>query len=292
MSRTGTQCRLRATCRVESERAASLRCACLPRNPQRLEWLLTLRATPPILSSADFLGGAYEAGLAGPGFFYFGSDSVTQPALWQTNERLNSNETLRLAILVGYFGLTESPGIDSNPIDPHMTHAAYLERRRRFLPAVEAGGQCSLATDDDERSPTRIWADDHDNNASTPLACAPYNQSGASAYEAYAYDAVFAVARALHSLIEVRNRTSIVGSELRDELLERTRFWGVTGDVTFFNVRPTISSNRVCLGPILYPFPEPHPGSRLRNPLPVCDTCVSPRLRHLCVPTWCVAGLA
>ena len=51
--------------------------------------------------------------------------------------------------------------------------------------------------------------------------------------DAFGYDAVFAVALALHDLVEVQNRTEIVGRELLDTLLKRVAFEGVTGFVTF-----------------------------------------------------------
>ena len=38
------------------------------------------------------------------------------------------------------------------------------------------------------------------------------------AYDSFGYDTVFAVAHALHELLEVQNRTAIVGSELLDVL--------------------------------------------------------------------------
>ena len=66
------------------------------------------------------------------------------------------------------------------------------------------------------------------------MVCAGTLQSP-STYEAYAYDAIFAIAHALHDLIEVQNRTAIVGSELLDALITRVQFGGLTGLVDFYD---------------------------------------------------------
>ena len=54
-------------------------------------------------------------------------------------------------------------------------------------------------------------------------------------FDAFGYDAVFAVAHALHDLIEVQNRTEIVGNELLDTLIRRVSFEGVTGQIEFYD---------------------------------------------------------
>ena len=48
-------------------------------------------------------------------------------------------------------------------------------------------------------------------------------------YDSFGYDAAFAVARALHHLLFVQNRTAVVGSELLEALLKHVRFQGLTG---------------------------------------------------------------
>ena len=80
-----------------------------------------------------------------------------------------------------------------------------------------------------------LWAQDQDHNASTPLACAGDTPTSDGNYDGYGYDAVFAVAHALHDLLEVQNRTAVVGSELLDTLITRVRFEGVTGLVDFYD---------------------------------------------------------
>jgi ABC-type branched-subunit amino acid transport system substrate-binding protein len=59
--------------------------------------------------------------------------------------------------------------------------------------------------------------------------------SQVNAYAPYAYDAVYAIAHALHYLIEVRGVSSVVGSELMDALIRNVSFAGVTGTVSLFD---------------------------------------------------------
>jgi len=59
-----------------------------------------------------------------------------------------------------------------------------------------------------------------------PLRCAGDDPHRETRFDAFGYDAVLAVAHALHDLIEVQNRTEIVGSELLDTLIKRVRFEG------------------------------------------------------------------
>ena len=184
--------------------------------------------------AANFMVGAYRNGLAGPGYLYLATDGATEQGLWAEHPELSTNVTLRLHVLKGFFGVSIHAGVESNPRDPLMTLQAYRARRRRALPTVGSDESCSVERDDDQHL---LWALDHDENTSTPLRCSRYVASGESSYEAYAYDAVYAVARALHSLIEVHNRTSIRGSELLAELIQDTHFWGVTGELKFHDVR-------------------------------------------------------
>eukprot|EP00966_Prymnesium_polylepis_P248679 5749576-Prymnesium_polylepis.1 len=58
-------------------------------------------------------------------------------------------------------------------------------------------GSCSQETDDDGNY---LWMQDHDNNASTALRCAGDDPQRETSYDAFGYDAAYAVAHALHEL--------------------------------------------------------------------------------------------
>ena len=51
--------------------------------------------------------------------------------------------------------------------------------------------------------------------------------------DAFGYDAVFAVAHALHHMLELQNRTEVSGRELLDVLITKVHFLGVTGLIDF-----------------------------------------------------------
>ena len=65
----------------------------------------------------------------------------------------------------------------------------------------------------------------------------------ADSYAPYAYDAVYALAHALHDLIEGRGVSRIDGDELRAALTQRVAFMGVTGYVDFVDAssHPTLA---------------------------------------------------
>eukprot|EP00966_Prymnesium_polylepis_P236367 5466182-Prymnesium_polylepis.1 len=65
---------------------------------------------------------------------------------------------------------------------------------------------------------------------STPLACDMHDLSQDGEFDTYGYDAAFAVAHALHDVLHVQNRTSVVGSVLKETLIKRVSYQGVTGE--------------------------------------------------------------
>ena len=59
----------------------------------------------------------------------------------------------------------------------------------------------------------------------------------------YAYDAVYAVAHALHFLLETEGRTTFTGAELLRVLTQNVSFAGVTGTVEFYDAPETDRTN-------------------------------------------------
>jgi hypothetical protein len=108
----------------------------------------------------------------------------------------------------------------------------FAERRHRLPPLTNERG-CNLETDSEGLE--FLWAQDHDDDQATPIACAGLSLDHVTSYDAFGYDAVFAIAHALHDLLYVQNRSQVVGSELLETLLKRVRFEGVTGLVDFFD---------------------------------------------------------
>ena len=129
---------------------------------------------------------------------------ATREALEAIAAALASDASLRERVLRGFFSMP----LNGQPQDS-PTYRGYLARRQQ-LPRIGGDGlPCSSEVDDDGAP---LWAQDHDNNASTALACANFDLSHDGPFDAFGYDAVFAVAHAVHDLVEVQNCTELVGS--------------------------------------------------------------------------------
>ena len=161
----------------------------------------------PAAGAGRFLVAAHAQGLTGEGHLWFGSDAATTTDLWQSNAQLSSDAALRTAVLTGYFGV--------RPRAVANTSAAAAFAARFSLRAPTTGNTgdaananngtgaamaCDPATDDDG---TRLWlsASDTDGTSCDGTTAAEAAMDG---YAAYAYDAAYAVAHALHQLIEVQ----------------------------------------------------------------------------------------
>ena len=169
---------------------------------------------------ARFMHQALEKGVGGDGYVWMvGDDSLSDASSW-------TNETARLVAAKGLFALRPSAK------DGSAEHDAYLARRRQLPLTSSASGQCSEEKDDDG---TYLWQQDHDNDPSTPNVCAGDDPQQETAYDAFAYDAVIAAARALHYLIEGQRKPTIVGSELLEALTTNVGFDGTTGLVDFYD---------------------------------------------------------
>ena len=175
-------------------------------------------------AAVRFMTAAYEFGIGGEGLNILLS-CVVSSGMWTNQPHLASNPRLRLAVLKGMIGL--QPGAD----ETSERYASYELRKAAYMRSINGGPGCNLQLDDD--GTTYLWAQDTDKNASSPLECAG---AGHSAWDAYGYDAVYAVAYALHDLIEVQKKTTVVGGEVYTSLVERVSFDGVTGQVNLWDV--------------------------------------------------------
>jgi hypothetical protein len=176
---------------------------------------------------ARFLREAFGQGLGGEGYFWLGGDALAGSGLWESDLTLSSDIVLRHRVFKGFFALAP----DGQQVNSTM-YQGYFARRRQLSPIISEGELCSSETDDDGNL---LWAADHDHNESTSVQCTGIELSRDGLYDTYGYDAVFAIAHALHDLIEVQNVTEIVGSELLESLITRVRFEGVTGTIGFYD---------------------------------------------------------
>ena len=171
-------------------------------------------------AGSRFVRAGLESGTAGEGYLWFFSDA----ALSNEINWVGYVEERRLA-LHGSFALALYNGEGTD------AHAALLARRIKLPSVSSPSGTCS--SEKDSEGGAYLWQHDHDANSSTPLVCSGDSAERESAFDAFGYDAVFAVAHALHDMIEVQNKTSIEGSQLLNTLIKRVRFEGVTGAIAF-----------------------------------------------------------
>ena len=135
----------------------------------------------------------------------------------------------------------------SNPILKGMivlapsaaSHAAFQEytlRKQSLKSTLGNGTHCNLETDDEGR---HIWALHPDSSLTTPLLCAGDDHVSDHTYGPYAYDAVYAIAHALHKIIRDPEVETIDGAEIMTALLN-VRFEGATGRISFSDTAATL----------------------------------------------------
>ena len=160
----------------------------------------------------------------GDGYLWLETGNLANEDLWLNDPQLAVDSELRLRLLKGMYSL--------DPWAEPAQYDAFMARLRAMPPTTGSGGNCNLETDDD--GGTYLWAEESDGNKSTPRVCAgsEVNQT-VNPWSPYAYDAAYAIAHAVHELVEVQNKTQIVGAELMESLLRHVSFKGITGLVSF-----------------------------------------------------------
>ena len=134
------------------------------------------------LPAAQFVRlGLVESDFGGAGYLWVvGEASLADEAIW------DADPALKQKALKGAFAVAPNTGAGT------VTHAAYMARRQQLPPMSLADGSCSSEMDDD--GVTYLWQQDHDANTSTPMMCAGDSPLVEASYDAFGYDAVYAVA--------------------------------------------------------------------------------------------------
>ena len=167
-------------------------------------------------------------GVGGDGYLWMTGDTstVSSDAEVILADTWGGDASLQLRTLRGCFALLPSDGTGS------PAHNAWVQRSNKLRGQLSGtDGTCSREQDNEGGS--YLWGEQ--DNASSVFRCAGDDPQRALSHDAFAYDAVLAVAYALHDLIEIQNKTEVVGSELLDALTSRVRFEGVTGIVDFYD---------------------------------------------------------
>jgi len=177
-----------------------------------------------VSDGSRFMRTAHEMGVGGPGYLWL---SNLDDLMWETDSLLASDVALRDSVLTGYFSIL------ANGKPQHLPeYQSYVARRQLLSPTLPdlPGGSCNEERDDDGEF---LWARANNSHPNEPHTCTGHPQGEDGSLDSFGYDATFAILHALHDLVEVQNRSSIVGSELLTTLITRVRFQGVTGLVGF-----------------------------------------------------------
>ena len=180
--------------------------------------------------AGSFVREAYQAGVGGAGYLWLGSDAISGTSRWWlADAQLAADDALRLAALKGFFGFRLSLDVSA------ASYLAFIRRRHAMPPttADPVTGACNLETDDDG---THLWARTVVGaNGAATLECNGFDAATLAETEqrdAYGYDATYALAHAVHYLVTVQNKTSLVPSELLSAL-RAVSFEGASGAISF-----------------------------------------------------------
>ena len=159
---------------------------------------------------------ALDLGLAGPEFTWVGDTGLFE-GLGSLADRGFPVDDFR-----GMVAMTSS-------VVPSVAYDGYASRKQARPSTLGNGTICDPAVDDEGHT---LWSIDTGERGGAPLCFGADNQFPESVYAPNAYDAVYAVAYAVHSLVEDPNVEHIDGNALMAALLN-VRFEGVTGNISF-----------------------------------------------------------
>ena len=108
-----------------------------------------------------------------PGYMWFGSDATARSQTYGAT--VFPDPVVRDIVWTGFVGLAPSVGQGT------QIYSDYAARLAAIPSTLGNGTHCNMATDEDTTNPQYIWAQDHDNDPSTPLACSGDDNQAVSA---------------------------------------------------------------------------------------------------------------
>jgi len=172
------------------------------------------------IEGARFVRGALDFGLGGSGYLWmFGEATLQSDSLW------DDDPALRQRALRGSFTVLPLSAVESD------VYRSYVERRLALVHGDGVAGNCSRERDSEGAG--FLYGQPIVEGGVTRFECAEADRI--TAFDSFGYDAVLAVAHALHLVLESQEELS--GPALLDALVSRVRFDGVSGTVSFFDAR-------------------------------------------------------
>ena len=189
------------------------------------------------VSMGNLLIEGHARGLFGEGTQIIASDACSSESLWapMINARKITKEKVA-EIMKGV--LVFSPYTDYNS----SQGANFLRKFINQKNTARKNGVCSDRTDDDGNYifQTLITSANSSMVKCSGVDYTTFDRDGSNldTYASYAYDATYAIARAMHIVLYERKQPVITGPELLKVLINNVSFSGATGDVQFLRASP------------------------------------------------------
>ena len=189
------------------------------------------------VSMGNLLIEGHARGLFGEGTQIIASDACSCESLWapMINARKITKEKVA-EIMKGV--LVFSPYTDYNS----SQGANFLRKFINQKNTARKNGVCSDRTDDDGNYifQTLITSANSSMVKCSGVDYTTFDRDGSNldTYASYAYDATYAIARAMHIVLYERKQPVITGPELLKVLINNVSFSGATGDVQFLRASP------------------------------------------------------
>lgn len=182
--------------------------------------------------AGQLLEQGFNAGLFREGTAILGTDLITTPLTWQAIV----NKKNIPYIMKGFIGLQYSPGLGMMT-SPHGQKfiSNFIQQPSTEFRRADGTISCRSNSLDDSGDFFLYSLRQNSKSVCGGLDFSLFNSSGANIYPfaAHVYDAVYAVAYAVHQLFVVENKTSLSPTDFYSTLLKGTNFDGASGRVAF-----------------------------------------------------------
>ena len=195
----------------------------------------------PDMMAANFLEQAYDSGFLVGDIQIFGNTLVTGNSLWTHFK----NQASTVNIMKGYIGIKYSPKYALHSTEKGQS---FVERfRHQHSTAkykVDGSFVCNNSTDD---TGSYLYQEQISRNSASicsglNLTSFHANGSDMYSYAAHAYDAAYAVAEAIETVLNIGSNGVINGDTIHSAFISNVSFIGATGKVAFIDDRKELLS--------------------------------------------------
>ena len=183
--------------------------------------------------AGQLLEQGYNMGLFTEGTAILGTDTILTPLTWEAIK----NKRYIPYIMKGFIGVKYTPGLEiMSALQGKKFIQKFISQPNTETHNADGTTFCaSNSLDDSGQFFLYSLRDTWGSVVCGGLDFSHFNSSGLNVYPfaAHVYDAVYAVAYAVHHLFTTLNRTKLLPAELYSTLLTGTNFTGASGDMAF-----------------------------------------------------------